>query len=130
MNTCFRWNENLSNFIAISLAVLFAYITNKDLVFHSEAKNLKEIVKTADLIVAAVGKPKFVTADMVKKDAIVIDVGINRANGKLIGDVDFDNVKDIAYCITPVPGGCGLLTTSTLMFNVVRLTYLMHPEIE
>lgn len=99
-------------------------------VCHSKTENLKEIVKTADLIVAAVGKPKFVTADMVKKDAIVIDVGINRVNGKLIGDVDFDNVKDIASCITPVPGGCGLLTTATLMFNVVKLTYLAHPEIK
>lgn len=99
-------------------------------VCHSKTENLKDIVKTADIIVAAVGKPKFITADMVKKDAIVIDVGINRVNGKLIGDVDFDNVKDIASCITPVPGGCGLLTTATLMFNVVKLTYLAHPEIE
>ena len=99
-------------------------------VCHSKTENLKEIVKTADIIVAAVGKPKFVTADMVKKDAIVIDVGINRIDGHLVGDVDFDNVKDIASCITPVPGGCGLLTTATLMFNVTKLTYLMHPEIE
>jgi methylenetetrahydrofolate dehydrogenase (NADP+)/methenyltetrahydrofolate cyclohydrolase len=99
-------------------------------VCHSKTENLKEIVKTADIIVTAVGKPKFVTADMVKKDAIVIDVGINRIDGHLVGDVDFDNVKDIASCITPVPGGCGLLTTATLMFNVTKLTYLMHPEIE
>lgn len=99
-------------------------------VCHSKTENLKEIVKTADIIVVAVGKPKFVTADMVKKDAIVIDVGINRIDGHLVGDVDFDNVKDIASCITPVPGGCGLLTTATLMFNVTKLTYLMHPEIE
>ena len=119
-----------SNIVGKPMAQLLLNKNCTVTICHSKTENLKEIVKTADLIVAAVGKPKFVTADMVKKDAIVIDVGINRVNGKLIGDVDFDNVKDIASCITPVPGGCGLLTTSTLMFNVVRLTYLMHPEIE
>ncbi|MBR3623672.1 MAG: bifunctional methylenetetrahydrofolate dehydrogenase/methenyltetrahydrofolate cyclohydrolase FolD [Selenomonadaceae bacterium] len=88
---------------------------------HSKTKNLKEMTKQADILVAAVGKPKFVTADMVKEGAVVIDVGINRiAPKKLVGDVDFDAVKEVAGFITPVPGGVGLLTVAMLMENVVR----------
>ncbi|MBO6179255.1 MAG: bifunctional methylenetetrahydrofolate dehydrogenase/methenyltetrahydrofolate cyclohydrolase FolD [Selenomonadaceae bacterium] len=88
---------------------------------HSKTKNLKEITKQADILVAAVGKPKFVTADMVKDGAVVIDVGINRiAPKKLVGDVDFDAVKEVAGFVTPVPGGVGLLTVAMLMENVVR----------
>ena len=88
---------------------------------HSKTKNLKEITKQADILVAAVGKPKFVTADMVKEGAVVIDVGINRiAPKKLVGDVDFDAVKEVVGFITPVPGGVGLLTVAMLMENVVR----------
>ena len=76
---------------------------------HSKTKNLKEMTKQADILVAAVGKPKFVTADMVKEGAVVIDVGINRiAPKKLVGDVDFDAVKEVVGFITPVPGGVGL----------------------
>lgn len=90
---------------------------------HSKTKNLAEITKQADIIVAAVGKPKFVTADMVKNGAVVIDVGINRiAPKKLVGDVDFDSVKEVAGAITPVPGGVGLLTVAMLMENVVNAT--------
>lgn len=92
-------------------------------VCHSKTKNLAEITKQADIIVAAVGKPKFVTADMVKNGAVVIDVGINRiAPKKLVGDVDFDSVKEVAGAITPVPGGVGLLTVAMLMENVVNAT--------
>ena len=90
-------------------------------VCHSRTENLSEITRQADILVAAVGKPRFVTADMVKPGATVIDVGINRiAPKKRVGDVDFDRVKDVAGAITPVPGGVGLLTVAMLMQNVVK----------
>ena len=93
-------------------------------VCHSKTKNLQEICQTADIIIAAVGKPKFVTENMVKDGAIVIDVGINRdENGKLCGDVDFDNVKTKASYITPVPGGVGPMTITMLMYNTYLATY-------
>ncbi len=88
---------------------------------HSKTKNIKEIAKGADILVAALGKAKFVTADMVKPGATVIDVGINRnEEGKLVGDVDFENVEPIATAITPVPGGVGPMTIAMLMTNVVK----------
>lgn len=88
---------------------------------HSKTQNIKEITKNADIIVAALGKEKFVTKDMVKQGAIVIDVGINRTEqGKIVGDVDFENVKEIASYITPVPGGVGPMTIAMLMENVVK----------
>ena len=87
---------------------------------HSKTKNLKEVCLSADILVAAVGRPNFVTADMVKDGAVVIDVGINRLeNGKLCGDVDFENVKEKASYITPVPGGVGPMTIATLMQNTL-----------
>lgn len=87
-------------------------------VCHSKTKNLKEICKNADILVAAIGKPKFVTEDMVKDGAVVIDVGINRtADGKICGDVDFENVKEKTSYITPVPGGVGPMTITMLMYN-------------
>lgn len=92
---------------------------------HSRTKNLAEVTKKADILVAAVGKPNFVTADMVKPGATVIDVGINRiAPKKLTGDVDFDSVKEVAGAITPVPGGVGLLTIAMLMQNTVMAAEL------
>lgn len=88
---------------------------------HSKTKNLSEITKTADILVAAIGLPKFVKADMVKQGATVIDVGINRnEDGKLVGDVDYENVKEKASYITPVPGGVGPMTIAMLMNNVVK----------
>lgn len=88
---------------------------------HSHTKDLPAVTREADILVAAVGRPNFVTADMVKPGATVIDVGINRiAPKKLVGDVDFEAVKDVAGAITPVPGGVGLLTVAMLMENVVR----------
>ena len=85
---------------------------------HSKTKNLKEICKNADILVSAIGKPKYVTADMVKDGAIVIDIGINREeNGKICGDVDFESVKDKTSLITPVPGGVGPMTITMLMYN-------------
>lgn len=87
---------------------------------HSKTKDISFFTKNADVIVAAVGKAGFITADMVKDGAVVIDVGINRdANGKLCGDVDFDSVKEKASYITPVPGGCGPMTIAVLMKNTV-----------
>ncbi len=88
---------------------------------HSKTKNLAEITKNADILVAAIGKPCFVTEDMVKPGAIVIDVGINRMeDGKLKGDVDFETVNQKASYITPVPGGVGPMTIAMLMANVVK----------
>lgn len=89
-------------------------------VCHSHTKDLAAVAREADILVAAVGRPGFVTADMVKPGAVVLDVGINRvAPQKLAGDVDFDAVKEVAGAITPVPGGVGLLTVAMLMQNVV-----------
>ena len=91
---------------------------------HSKTKNLKEICKTADILVSAIGKPKFVTADMVKDGAVVVDVGINRdENGKICGDVDFENVAEKTSFITPVPGGVGPMTITMLMYNTCVATF-------
>ena len=88
---------------------------------HSRTRNLKEMTKQADILVAAIGKPKFVTEDMVKDNAVVIDVGINRnEEGKLVGDVDYQNVEKKASYITPVPGGVGPMTIAMLMKNCVE----------
>lgn len=88
---------------------------------HSRTKNLKDITKQADILVAAIGKPKFVTEDMVKDGAIVIDIGINRNDdGRLVGDVDYQNIESKASYITPVPGGVGPMTIAMLMTNVVK----------
>lgn len=86
---------------------------------HSRTRHLKEIVKTADIIIAAIGKPEFVTADMVKPGAVVIDVGINRVDDRLVGDVDFEGVKEVASAITPVPGGVGPMTIAMLLKNTL-----------
>lgn len=92
---------------------------------HSHTKDLAAITREADILVAAIGQPEFVTADMVKPEATVIDVGINRiAPKKLVGDVDFEAVKEVAGAITPVPGGVGLLTVAMLMQNVVKAAEL------
>ena len=86
---------------------------------HSRTRDLAAVARGADILVAAIGKPRFVTAEMVKPGAIVIDVGINRVDGKLAGDVDFANVREIAGWITPVPGGVGPMTIAMLMKNTV-----------
>ena len=94
---------------------------------HSRTKNLAEVCRRADILVAAVGIPKFVKADMVKDGAVVIDVGMDRdENGKLCGDVDFENVKDKCSFITPVPGGVGPMTISTLMKNTLKACKLQN----
>ena len=90
-------------------------------VAHSKTKNLGEITKLADILVVAIGNPRYITADMIKDRAVVIDVGINRTEeGKLVGDVDFENVQNKASYITPVPGGVGPMTIAMLMTNVVK----------
>ena len=101
----------------LSLALL-----NKDAtvtITHSKTKNLKEIAKQADILIVAIGKAKFITEDYIKEGAIVIDVGMNRLDGKLCGDVDFDNVKAHTSFITPVPGGVGPMTVAMLLNNVL-----------
>lgn len=96
-------------------------------VCHSKTENLKEITKNADILIAAIGKAKFVTNDMVKDGAVIIDVGINRTEeGKLVGDVDFENVQEKASYITPVPGGVGPMTIAMLMTNVVKAAKEMN----
>ncbi|MBH58588.1 MAG: bifunctional methylenetetrahydrofolate dehydrogenase/methenyltetrahydrofolate cyclohydrolase FolD [Planctomycetaceae bacterium] len=92
---------------------------------HSRTQNLHEVCRSADVIVAAIGVPKFITADMVKPGAVVVDVGINRTNDGLCGDVDFDTVKEIAGHLTPVPGGVGPLTVTMLMYNTLDAAKLM-----
>lgn len=94
-------------------------------VCHSKTKNIKEIVKNGDIVIAAIGKPKFVTADMIKDGAVVIDVGINRLeDGSILGDVDYENVAKKASFITPVPGGVGPMTIAMLLNNVVKAAKL------
>ena len=88
-------------------------------VCHSRTVNLAEECARADILVAAIGKPNFITADMVKEGAVVIDVGINRVDGKLIGDVDFAAVSQKASLITPVPGGVGPMTIAMLLQNAI-----------
>ncbi len=102
---------------------LLGLMLNKDAtvtICHSKTENLKKHTKNADILVVAVGKKHFITEDMVKEDAIIIDVGINRENGKLYGDVDYDKVKTKAKKITPVPGGVGPMTVAMLMTNVIK----------
>ncbi len=109
-----------SNIVGKPMAMLLLNASGTVTVCHSKTVNLPEITKNADILVVAVGKAKFVTADMVKPGAVVIDVGMNRdENGKLCGDVDFENVEPIASKITPVPGGVGLMTVTMLMRNTL-----------
>lgn len=109
-----------SNIVGKPMAALLLERNATVTLCHSKTKDIASFTKNADVIIAAVGKANFVTADMVKTGAVVVDVGINRnAQGKLCGDVDFDNVKDKASYITPVPGGCGPMTIAVLMKNTL-----------
>ena len=91
---------------------------------HSRTTNLAEITRSADILIAAIGKPEFVTADMVKPGAVVIDVGINRLNDRLVGDVAFEAVRSVASAITPVPGGVGPMTIAMLLKNTLAAAKL------
>ena len=111
-----------SNIVGKPVALLLLKENGTVTICHSKTKNIKEITKKADILIVATGKPKMVTEDYVKDDAIVIDVGVNRLdNGTLCGDVDFDEVSKKASFITPVPGGVGPMTIAMLMNNVVLL---------
>lgn len=110
-----------SNIVGKPMGMLLLHENGTVTICHSRTKNLTEVCRRADILVAAVGKAGFVTADMVKDGAIVIDVGMNRnAEGKLCGDVDFDNVAPKCSYITPVPGGVGPMTIAMLMENTLR----------
>ena len=116
-----------SNIVGKPMAMLLLAASGTVTVCHSRTQNLAEITKSADILVAAVGKAKFVTADMVKEGAVVIDVGMNRdEDGKRCGDVDFEAVKDKASHITPVPGGVGLMTVAMLMQNTVTAAEIQN----
>ena len=109
-----------SNIVGKPLSLMLLNNDATVTICHSKTENLKEACKNADMLISAVGKKNLITADMVKKDAVVIDVGINRNEfGKICGDVDFENVKKVASYITPVPGGVGPVTVAMLMKNIV-----------
>ncbi|MEW4530143.1 bifunctional methylenetetrahydrofolate dehydrogenase/methenyltetrahydrofolate cyclohydrolase FolD [Maioricimonas sp. JC845] len=97
-------------------------------VCHSRTQDLAAVVRQADILVAAIGRPKFVTADMVKPGAVVIDVGINRVDDGIVGDVDFEPVREIASAITPVPGGVGPMTISVLLQNTLKAARLIAEQ--
>ena len=110
-----------SNIVGKPMAMLMLKENATVTIAHSRTKDLKEVTKRADIIVAAIGKAKFVTADYVKEDAVVIDVGMDRdENGKLCGDVDFESVSKVASAITPVPGGVGPMPVTMLLVNCLR----------
>ncbi|MCR5301703.1 MAG: bifunctional methylenetetrahydrofolate dehydrogenase/methenyltetrahydrofolate cyclohydrolase FolD [Lachnospiraceae bacterium] len=115
-----------SNIVGKPMALLLLANNGTVTVCHSRTKDLKEICKRADILVVAIGRPRMITAEYVKEGATVIDVGIHRTDdGKLCGDVDFDNVKDIAGAITPVPGGVGPMTIAMLMVNLIKAAKLV-----
>ena len=116
-----------SNIVGKPQAMLLLHQSGTVTICHSKTKNLKEVASRADILVAAVGKPKIITADYIKEGAVVIDVGMNRdENGKLCGDVDFENCKDKAGFITPVPGGVGPMTIAMLMQNTLTAAKLQN----
>lgn len=110
-----------SNIVGKPMALLLLRENGTVTVCHSRTKDLKEVTKRADILIVAIGKPKFITAEYVKEDAVVIDVGIHRKeDGKLCGDVDFDSVAEKTSAITPAPGGVGPMTIAMLMHNCVE----------
>lgn len=109
-----------SNIVGLPVAKLLLDNNATVTVCHSRTKDLAKITSAADILIVAIGKPKFVKADMVKPGAVVIDVGVNRVDGKLVGDVDFDNVEYKVKAITPVPGGVGPMTITCLMENTIE----------
>lgn len=115
-----------SNIVGKPMAMLLLHKNGTVTICHSRTKNLKEVCAQADILVAAVGKADFVTADMVKEGAVVIDVGMNRKDGKLCGDVAFDEVNEKASYLTPGPGGVGPMTITMLMKNTLKAAKLHH----
>lgn len=118
-----------SNIVGKPQAMLMLHRNATVTICHSKTKNLHEITRQADILVAAVGRAKFVTVDMVKAGAVVVDVGINRdENGKLCGDVDFDSVEPLVSHITPVHGGVGPMTITTLLENTLRAAQIQNKK--
>ena len=109
-----------SNIVGKPTALMLLQENATSTICHSKTKNLKEHTKNADILVVACGKADLITKDMVKKGAVVIDVGINKVNGKVVGDVDYENVKEVAGFITPVPGGVGPMTIAMLLDNTLK----------
>lgn len=123
-----------SNIVGKPMGLLF--LRNEEAtvsICHKNTKDLRKYTEDADILVVAVGKPNLITADMLKRDVVVIDVGINRLkDGKLVGDTDFENIKEKAFAITPVPGGVGPMTVASLLINTVyiyrqKFGYPKHP---
>ena len=109
------------------MAMLLLHENATVTIAHSKTQNLAELTRQADVLVAAVGRPKFVTADMVKRGAVVIDVGMDRdENGKLCGDVDYESAEAVAGYLTPVPGGVGPMTITMLMKNAVTAAKIQN----
>ena len=116
-----------SNIVGKPMAMIMLKENATVTIAHSRTKDLKEVTKRADILIVAIGKPKFITADYVKEGAVVIDVGIHRnEDNKLCGDVDFDSVSEKTYAITPVPGGVGPMTVTMLLANCVRSAKLFR----
>ena len=109
-----------SNIVGKPMALLLLQKNCTVTIAHSHTKDLAAVTRSADILVVAVGRAGFITGDMIKPGAAVMDVGINRVDGKVAGDVDFDSAKEVASCITPVPGGVGAMTIAMLMENTVE----------
>jgi methylenetetrahydrofolate dehydrogenase (NADP+)/methenyltetrahydrofolate cyclohydrolase len=110
-----------SNLVGKPLASLLLSNDASVICVHSKTKNLKEICKSADILIAAIGSTTFTHTDYIRGGAVVIDVGINRIDGKITGDIDFESVKDLDITLTPVPGGVGIMTTTMLLENTLKL---------
>ncbi len=115
-----------SNIVGKPVALLLLKENATVTICHSYTRNLPEITKTADILVVSIGRPKMINKNYVKEGAIVIDAGINKIDGKIVGDVDFDSVQDIVGRITPVPGNIGALTTLMLLKNTVKATKIQN----
>lgn len=109
-----------SNIVGKPMALLLLQKNCTVTIAHSHTKDLTAVTRSADILVVAVGRAGFITGDMIKPGAAVMDVGINRVDGKVVGDVDFESAKEVASCITPVPGGVGAMTIAMLMENTVE----------
>lgn len=117
-----------SKIVGRPLAIMFLNRDATVTIAHSKTKNLKELTSQADILISAVGRPNFITQDMVKEGAVCIDVGINRINNQVVGDMDFNAIKEKASFITPVPGGVGPMTIATLLENVYQLALKRKKE--
>ena len=115
-----------SNIVGKPMAMLLLQNNATVTICHSRTRNLAEVTRRADILVAAVGRPRMITGDMIKPGAVVIDVGINRVDGKLVGDVDFESAQEVAGWITPVPDGVGPMTITGLMRNTIAATRMQH----